>query len=133
MDVGAGQPDATVVDGQHRLMSPAQGGGPDRIGSLFDGARPTAATPDTGFTERLLRARNRSVTPVWTWERATGRWRCRRPARVDVPVQGGCPDRIGSLFATVLARLPQRRIPGGPNAYHEPVDVTSAQRILTLW
>ena len=70
MDVGAGQPDATVVDGQHRLMSPAQGGG---------------------------------------------------------------PDRIGSLFATVLARLPQRRIPGGPNAYHEPVDVTSAQRILTLW
>jgi len=34
-------------------MSPAQGGRPDRIGSLFDGACPTAATPDTGMTERL--------------------------------------------------------------------------------
>ena len=62
--------------------------------------------------------RNRSVNPVWTWERASGRWRCRRRrARVDVPVQGGRPDRIGSLFATVLARLLQRRIPGGPNGY----------------
>ena len=30
MDVGAGQPDAAVVDGQHRSMSPAQGGRPDR-------------------------------------------------------------------------------------------------------
>ena len=28
----------------------------------------------------------------------TGRWRCRRPAPVDVTAQGGCPDRIGSLF-----------------------------------
>ena len=34
-------------------MSPAQEGRPDRIGSLFDGVCPTAATPDTGLTERL--------------------------------------------------------------------------------
>ena len=53
MDVGAGQPDAAVVDGQHRSMSPAQGGRPHRIGSLFDGACPTAATSDAGRTERL--------------------------------------------------------------------------------
>ena len=37
-----------VVDGQHRSMSPVQGGRADRIGSLFDGVCPTAATPDTG-------------------------------------------------------------------------------------
>ena len=53
MDVGAGQPDAAVVDGQHPSMSPAQKGRADRIGSLFDGACPTAATPATGRTERL--------------------------------------------------------------------------------
>ena len=34
-------------------LSPAQGGRPDWIGSLFDGACPTAAPPDTGFAERL--------------------------------------------------------------------------------
>ena len=54
MDMGVGQPDAGVFDGQHRSMS--------------------------------------------------------------LP-QGGRPDRIGSLFATVLARLPQRRIPAAPNSY----------------
>jgi len=32
-----------------------QAGRRDRIGSLFDGACPTAATPDTGRTERLRR------------------------------------------------------------------------------
>ena len=34
-------------------MLPVQGGSPGRTGSLFDGACPTAATPDTGRTERL--------------------------------------------------------------------------------
>ncbi len=50
---GRAKPDAGVVDGQHRLMSPVHGGRPDRIGSLFDDACPTAVTPDTGLTERL--------------------------------------------------------------------------------
>ena len=47
------QPDAGVVDGQHRSMSPVHGGRPDRIGPLFDDACPTAGTPDTGLAERL--------------------------------------------------------------------------------
>ena len=53
MDMPPGQPDAGVVDGQHRSMSPVHAGRPDWIGSLFDDAFPTAVTPDTGLTERL--------------------------------------------------------------------------------
>ena len=55
MDKRPGQPDAGVVDGWHRSMSPVHGGRPDRIGSLFDDACPAAVTPDTGLTERLRR------------------------------------------------------------------------------
>ena len=51
MDMRPGQPDAGVVDGQHRSMSPVHAGRPDRIGSLLDDACPTAVTPDTGLTE----------------------------------------------------------------------------------
>ena len=50
---GPGQPDAGVVDGQHRSMCPVHAGRPDRIGSLFDDGCPTAVTADTGVTERL--------------------------------------------------------------------------------
>jgi len=53
MDMRPGRPDAGVVDGQHRSMSPVHAGRPDRIGSLLDDACPTAGTPDTGLTERL--------------------------------------------------------------------------------
>ena len=45
MNMGPGQPDAGVVDGQYRSMSRVQGGCPDRIGLLFDDACPTAVTP----------------------------------------------------------------------------------------
>ena len=117
MDVGAGQPDAGVVDGQHRSMSPAQGGRLDRVGSLFDGACPTAATPDTGLTERLPWWRKRSANPVWTWGRAN------RTLPLSTVSTGRCPlrregARTGSArCSTVLARLPQRRIPAWPNGY----------------
>ena len=41
MDMGAGQPDAGVVDDQHRSNVPTQAGrAPDRIGSLCDDACP---------------------------------------------------------------------------------------------
>ena len=56
-----GQPDAGVVDGQHRSMSPVHGGRPDRIGSLFDAACPTAVTPDTGFDRTLTVSERESV------------------------------------------------------------------------
>ena len=93
MDMGVGQPpDAGVVDGQHRSMSLGREGRPDRIGSLFDAACPTAATPDTGRTERLLPSQPSHRAPADRAHRAAG-----RPA-------------------------------AGP-----PVDVTSAQRILTSW
>ena len=52
----------------------------------------------------------------------TGRWRCRRPAPVDVPVQGGRSDRIGSLFdsACPTAATPDtglaERLPGEPGS-----------------
>ena len=41
-DMRPGQPDAGVVDDQHRSMSLCREGRPDRIGSLFDDACPTA-------------------------------------------------------------------------------------------
>ena len=47
--MGAGQPDAGVVDGQHRSMSLCRGGRPDRIGSLVDGACPTCR--NAGYRE----------------------------------------------------------------------------------
>ena len=96
---------------------PVHGGCPDRIGSLFDDACPTAATPDTGRTERLRWPGKRSVNPVWTWERAN------RTLALSTASTGRCPlrregARTGSArCSTVLARLPQRRIPAGPNAY----------------
>ena len=52
MDLGAGQPDlasSTASAGR----CPCAGRAPDRIAWLFDGPWPTAATPDTGLTERL--------------------------------------------------------------------------------
>ena len=60
----------------------------------------------------------------------TGRWRCRRPAPIDVPAQEGRSDRIGSL-STVLARLPQRRY-GGPTtgrSTREPAQPRSADEL----
>ena len=59
MDTRPGQPDAGVVDGQRGSMSLCREGGSDRIGSLFDSACPTVATPDTGLAERLPLDRRR--------------------------------------------------------------------------
>ena len=49
--------------------APVQGEHPDRIGSPFDAACPTAAPPDTGRTERLLRGCLRSFNefPFQLW------------------------------------------------------------------
>ena len=59
----------------------------------------------------------RSLNPVWTWERAN------RTLPLSTASTGRCPlrregARTGSArCSTVLARLPQRRIPGWPNGY----------------
>ena len=71
-----------------------------------------AGTPPAG--------RKRSVNPVWTWERAN------RTLALSTASTGRCPlrregPRTGSArCSTVLARLPQRRLPAGPNAYGWP-------------
>ena len=71
----------------------------------------------TGLPERLPRVRKRSANPVWTWERAN------RTLALSTASTGRCPlrregARTGSArCSTVLARLPQSRLPAGPNAY----------------
>ena len=91
-----------------------------------------AGTPDAGRRT----PGNRSVNPVWTWERASGRCRCRRPARVDVPVCREGPQ-------TGSARCSRRCLPDCRNAgYREDrtvttpdagTDVDLSSAILTLW
>ena len=115
--MGEGQPEAGVVDSQHGSMSLRRGGRPDRIGSLFDGACPTAATPDTGRTERLPAAVTVRRSRYRHGRGPTGSWRCRQPARVDVPAQGRAPgpDRLAV----------RRCLPDGRNAgYREDRTLT---------
>ena len=70
----------------------------------------------------------RSVNPVWTWERAN------RTQALSTASTGRCPlrregARTGSArCSTVLARLPQRRLPAGPNAYPPPAHGSPAHR-----
>ena len=76
---------------------------------------------------------NRSVKPVWTWERAN-----RTVAVVDGQTGRSPPRREGARTgsarcSTVLARLPQRRIPEGPNAYAAKQVRCAALRLHASW
>ena len=80
--------------------------------------------------------RKRSVNPVWTWERAN------RTLALSTASTGRCPlrregARTGSArCSTLLARLPQRRLPAGPNAYHatphKPIRIQSLIALVSL-
>ena len=53
MDMGAGQPNAGVVKGRHRSMSLCREDARTGSARCSTMLAPTAATPDTGSTERL--------------------------------------------------------------------------------
>ena len=90
-------------------------GGAPRQAQRDDCAR-CAGSARNGHCPRMAQG-NRSVNPVWTWERANRTVALSTARPVDVPVQRGRPDRIDSLFDGACPTAATPGIPAGPNAY----------------
>ena len=99
MDMGAGQPDAGVVDSQHRSMLLRREGA--RTGSARLAVRrclPDCRNAEYRQDRTLTDPGNRSVNPVWTWERANRTLALSTTSTGRMSLRRRAPDRIGSLF-----------------------------------